>query len=89
MMLFMYGGLGCREAQRQRRPSGSLAGHLEGITHISSRGDGRYFISNSKDQSIKLWDIRMLCDQRSDPTTVPERYLSTNDRRATTHSAYT
>ena len=24
------------------------------------QGDGRYFISNSKDQSIKLWDVRSM-----------------------------
>ena len=35
-------------------------GHLEGVTFLDSRGDGRYFISNSKDQSIKLWDIRKM-----------------------------
>ena len=35
-------------------------GHLEGITFIDSRGDGRHLISNSKDQSIKLWDIRKM-----------------------------
>jgi len=37
-----------------------MVGHFEGITHICSKGDGRYFISNSKDQSIKLWDIRKM-----------------------------
>jgi len=41
-------------------PVGCMVGHFEGITHICSKGDGRYFISNSKDQSIKLWDIRMM-----------------------------
>lgn len=40
------------------KPAGVLMGHLEGITFIDSRGDGRYFISNGKDQCIKLWDIR-------------------------------
>ncbi|EPS65052.1 hypothetical protein M569_09724, partial [Genlisea aurea] len=40
--------------------SGVLMGHLEGITFIDSRGDGRYFISNGKDQSIKLWDVRKM-----------------------------
>ncbi|XP_035551603.1 LEC14B protein-like isoform X3 [Juglans regia] len=40
------------------KPAGVLMGHLEGITFIDSRGDGRYLISNGKDQSIKLWDIR-------------------------------
>lgn len=40
--------------------AGVLMGHLEGITFIDTRGDGRYFISNGKDQSIKLWDIRKM-----------------------------
>lgn len=35
-------------------------GHLEGITFIDSRRDGRYFISNGKDQTTKLWDIRKM-----------------------------
>lgn len=42
------------------RAAGVLTGHLEGITFVDSRGDGRYFISNGKDQSIKLWDIRKM-----------------------------
>ncbi|GLU07477.1 hypothetical protein SLE2022_244340 [Rubroshorea leprosula] len=42
------------------KPAGILMGHLEGITFIDSRGDGRYFISNGKDQTIKLWDIRRM-----------------------------
>ncbi|KAF2303809.1 hypothetical protein GH714_023531 [Hevea brasiliensis] len=41
-------------------PAGVLVGHLEGITFLDSRGDGRYFISNGKDQTIKLWDIRKI-----------------------------
>ncbi|XP_073303734.1 LEC14B homolog [Primulina huaijiensis] len=40
--------------------AGVLIGHLEGITFIDTRGDGRYLISNGKDQSIKLWDIRKM-----------------------------
>ena len=74
------------------KPIGVLVGHLDGITHIDSKGflffffflilfcsiffclffkiiiilgDGRYLISNSKDQSIKLWDIRTMQDQVS------------------------
>ncbi|CAK9218686.1 unnamed protein product [Sphagnum troendelagicum] len=46
-------------AQRNK-PAGQLVGHLEGITFIDSRGDGRYFISNGKDQTLKLWDIRKM-----------------------------
>lgn len=40
--------------------AGYLMGHLEGITFIDSRGDGRHLISNGKDQTIKLWDIRKM-----------------------------
>ncbi|NP_001080744.1 DDB1 and CUL4 associated factor 11 L homeolog [Xenopus laevis] len=40
------------------KPVGVLAGHQDGITFIHSKGDARYLLSNSKDQSIKLWDIR-------------------------------
>eukprot|EP01113_Clastostelium_recurvatum_P047415 TRINITY_DN8453_c0_g2_i3.p1 TRINITY_DN8453_c0_g2~~TRINITY_DN8453_c0_g2_i3.p1 ORF type:complete len:187 (+),score=24.85 TRINITY_DN8453_c0_g2_i3:801-1361(+) len=36
----------------------TLTGHTRGITHVSSKGDGRYLISNSKDQSLGLWDLR-------------------------------
>ncbi|KAK3576381.1 hypothetical protein CHS0354_018929 [Potamilus streckersoni] len=39
-------------------PVGMFAGHSDGITYIDSKGDARYLISNSKDQTIKLWDIR-------------------------------
>jgi len=39
-------------------PVGLLAGHVDGLTYIDPRGDGRHLITNSKDQSIKLWDLR-------------------------------
>lgn len=32
---------------------------MDGITYIDSKEDSRYLISNSKDQSIKLWDVRV------------------------------
>ncbi|XP_036375173.1 DDB1- and CUL4-associated factor 11-like [Megalops cyprinoides] len=49
-----------RRTLREDRPEpvGQLAGHRDGITFIHSKGDARYLISNSKDQSIKLWDVR-------------------------------
>uniref|UniRef100_A0A8C6WN78 Ddb1 and cul4 associated factor 11 n=1 Tax=Neogobius melanostomus TaxID=47308 RepID=A0A8C6WN78_9GOBI len=49
-----------RRTLREDRPQpvGHLAGHRDGITFIHSKGDARYLISNSKDQSIKLWDVR-------------------------------
>lgn len=44
----------------RKQAAGILIGHLEGITYIDTRGDGRYLISNGKDQAIKLWDIRKM-----------------------------
>ena len=35
-----------------------LPGHSEGLTHVVGKGDGRYLLTNSKDQSAKLWDLR-------------------------------
>jgi len=39
-------------------PVSVLLGHQSGITHVSPRGDGRTILSVSKDQTIKLWDLR-------------------------------
>ncbi|KAH7666883.1 WD repeat protein DCAF11/LEC14B protein [Dioscorea alata] len=47
----------------REQAAGVLTGHLQGITFIDSRGDGRYFISNGKDQGIKLWDIRRMSSE--------------------------
>lgn len=47
------------------RPVAGLVGHSGGITYIDSKGDGRYLISNAKDQSIKLWDIRHTSDNEA------------------------
>ncbi|KAK3996518.1 WD40-repeat-containing domain protein [Cladorrhinum sp. PSN332] len=41
------------------RPAGAFVGHTQGITYIDSKGDGRYILSNGKEQSMKLWDLRM------------------------------
>lgn len=42
------------------KPAGVLMGHLEGVSFIDISGNGRYFISNGKDQTIKLWGIRKM-----------------------------
>ncbi|XP_012938575.1 DDB1- and CUL4-associated factor 11 isoform X2 [Aplysia californica] len=54
-----------RRTLREERPIpvGVLAGHSDGITYIDSKGDARFFISNSKDQTLKLWDVRCFSDQ--------------------------
>lgn len=42
------------------REAGAFVGHTEGLTYVDSKGDGRYVLSNAKDQSMKLWDLRMM-----------------------------
>jgi len=42
------------------KPSGVFIGHTEGITNVSAKGDGRYVISNGKDQLLRLWDLRKM-----------------------------
>lgn len=37
---------------------GVFVGHHYGLTHVSTKDDGRFFLSNGKDQYIKLWDAR-------------------------------
>ncbi|KAM0948566.1 putative transcription factor WD40-like family [Dioscorea sansibarensis] len=59
----------CLSATAISKPVGVLLGHLQGITFIDSRKDGRYFISNSKDQTIKLWDIRKMYSSGNWPVT--------------------
>ena len=39
-------------------PVSVFVGHVHGITFHDSKGDFRYLLTNSKDQSIKLWDTR-------------------------------
>ncbi|GHJ85883.1 hypothetical protein NliqN6_2285 [Naganishia liquefaciens] len=44
-------------------PSGVLCGHTEGITFCAPKGDGRYVLSNGKDQAMRLWDLRQMRSQ--------------------------
>lgn len=56
-----------RRSLADGRPAGVFLGHTEGLTYVDSKGDGRYIISNGKDQTAKLWDLRkvMSTDQAS------------------------
>ncbi|CAK4068169.1 unnamed protein product [Aphanomyces euteiches] len=49
-------------SESDARPQGVFVGHTDGVTHMSSRDDGYYFISNGKDQTTKLWDLRKCLD---------------------------
>ncbi|XP_059138645.1 DDB1- and CUL4-associated factor 11-like isoform X2 [Physella acuta] len=54
-----------RRTLREERPVpvGIMAGHCDGITYIDTKGDARFFVSNSKDQTMKLWDVRCFSNQ--------------------------
>jgi len=52
-----------RRSMAGGREAGCLPGHMEGITFVATKGDGRYVISNSKDQTLKLWDIRKMMER--------------------------
>lgn len=49
-----------RRGYAKATPVGGFLGHVHGLTCVSSMNDGnaRYVLSNSKDQSMKLWDVR-------------------------------
>ena len=59
------------------KPVGVLAGHVDGVAYISPKGDGRHLISNSKDQSIKLWDLRKF----SNKTTIEQGLKAVSGQR--------
>ncbi|KAK8204956.1 WD40-repeat-containing domain protein [Phyllosticta capitalensis] len=47
-----------RRSMGDGKCAGVFLGHTEGITYVDSKGDGRYVLSNGKDQTAKLWDLR-------------------------------
>ncbi|KAF2747493.1 WD40 repeat-like protein [Sporormia fimetaria CBS 119925] len=49
-----------RRSMGDGREAGVFLGHTEGLTFVDSKGDGRYVISNAKDQTAKLWDLRKM-----------------------------
>lgn len=49
-----------RSSDRNGKAAGVLVGHTQGVTHIDPKGDGRYLLSNSKDQTAKVWDVRKM-----------------------------
>lgn len=71
----------CRDRRSlgsSNKPSGALIGHTEGITYVSAKGDGRYVVSNGKDQVLRLWDLRMM-RSNSDLESVQNRMYGIKD----------
>ena len=69
-----------RRSMGDRREAGAFVGHIEGLTYIDSKGDGRYILSNGKDQSMKLWDLRMVMST--------DRFRDTDPTRHTRNSGF-
>ena len=56
-----------RRSMGDGREAGVFLGHTEGLTYVDSKGDGRYVLSNGKDQTAKLWDLRkMMSKEKAD-----------------------
>jgi WD repeat-containing protein 23 len=60
-----------RRSLQGQTPSGVLVGHTEGLTFVAAKGDGRYVVSNGKDQTAKLWDLRMMYSAEVSPVFAP------------------
>jgi len=56
------------------RAAGVFLGHTEGLTYVDSKGDGRYIISNGKDQTAKLWDLRKVLPTEKAAKINPQDY---------------
>ena len=56
-------------------------GHTEGLTYVDSKGDGRYVLSNGKDQTMKLWDLRKMMSTEKASKLEPSNYSTGFDYR--------
>ncbi|GAB7359597.1 hypothetical protein MBLNU230_g6781t1 [Neophaeotheca triangularis] len=70
-----------RRSLSDLRPAGMFLGHTEGLTYIDSKGDGRYVISNAKDQTCKLWDLRKMISTDQGERINPQDYTTNFDYR--------
>ena len=67
------------------REAGVFMGHTEGLTYVDSKGDGRYVLSNGKDQTMKLWDLRRMMPTEQASKIDPSRYTTSFDYRFMTY----
>lgn len=70
-----------RRSLRDNREAGVFLGHTEGLTYVDSKGDGRYVLSNGKDQTMKLWDLRNMISPENAADIRPGRYTTGFDYR--------
>jgi WD repeat-containing protein 23 len=71
-----------RRSMGDGREAGVFLGHTEGLTYVDSKGDGRYVLSNAKDQTAKLWDLRkMMSKEKADEVDI-HRYTTRFEYRS-------
>lgn len=70
-----------RRSMGDSREAGVFMGHTEGLTYVDSKGDGRYVLSNGKDQTMKLWDLRKMMSTENASKHDPARYSTGFDYR--------
>lgn len=70
-----------RRSMGDSREAGVFMGHTEGVTYVDSKGDGRYVLSNGKDQTMKLWDLRKMMSTEKSSTLNWQNYTSGFDYR--------
>jgi WD repeat-containing protein 23 len=70
-----------RRSMGDGREAGAFMGHTEGLTYVDSKGDGRYVLSNSKDQTMKLWDLRKMMTSADIENIDPAEYTTGFDYR--------
>ena len=75
-----------RRSMGDSREAGVFMGHTEGLTYVDSKGDGRYVLSNGKDQTMKLWDLRKMMSTEKASTLNPGRYTTAFDYRYMSYS---
>ncbi|KAK6382150.1 hypothetical protein LTS17_004036 [Exophiala oligosperma] len=70
-----------RRSMADGRPAGIFVGHTEGLTYVDSKGDGRYVLSNGKDQMMKLWDLRRMISPNDFQNIALHNYTTNFDYR--------
>ncbi|KAF2741556.1 WD40 repeat-like protein [Polyplosphaeria fusca] len=71
-----------RRSMGDGREAGVFLGHTEGLTYVDSKGDGRYVLSNAKDQTAKLWDLRKMISKDKADTIDPNAYTTRFEYRS-------
>ena len=75
-----------RRSMGDNRAAGVFMGHTEGLTYVDSKGDGRYVLSNGKDQTMKLWDLRKMVSTEKASTIDSAQYTTGFDYRFMNYS---